>query len=176
MPSVCPHLTTAYIRFSDFFCLRKGGQHRTSKFFTNFVPQSLKLHNQNYLQIYIIQMIWRNQIGGSSISINFLGQIFLWNWLTHLYQAETIITSLLTFTKVIIHKSHAEQFLLNINWDLGWFWQYWNKNFGAIMAQNFWVKMKILNRESHDLALLSLATFWFFNFWMIKFSIMFCLT
>ena len=27
-------------------------------------------------------------------------------------------------------------------------------------AQNFWVKMKILNRESHDLALLSLATFW----------------
>ena len=34
----------------------------------------------------------------------------------------------------------------------------------------FWAEIKILNSESHDLGLLSLCLF--FNFWMIKFTIM----
>ena len=40
-------------------------------------------------------------------------------------------------SKVIIHKSHGEQFLWNRNLDLGWIWagwQYWKRKSGPIMS------------------------------------------
>ena len=69
--------------------------------------------------------------------------------------------------KVILHKLRAELFLWNRNWDLGWFWVFWQytlKKMGWLRVTFFLKYCSVLSKISYK------SWFFFFQNWKTNLS------
>ena len=123
-----------------------------SKGFLFETPFSTLLGNlqNNVVNRFILQILFFQKLRKSFLPTKFLQFTLNGSYIFELLKNPNLGSFLHDFlqhlcikplNKVIIYKSRGEQFLWNINWDLGWFWARWQyRKKNCPIMKSFWYR------------------------------------